>query len=66
MSDELPSFMSLFIIYRYCIPKSEETKFKDALEELVPDLVDPDSPIWLPEDAIMVSRFHYFIQSIDQ
>jgi len=34
---------------------SEETKFKQALEDVAPKLIDAQSPIWLPEDSVMVS-----------
>ncbi|KAK2145526.1 hypothetical protein LSH36_676g01067 [Paralvinella palmiformis] len=31
----------------------EETKFKQALEDVAPKLIDAQSPIWLPEDSVM-------------
>ena len=39
---------------------SEEAKFKAAFEDVAPKLIDAQSPIWLPEDSVMVSNTYVF------
>jgi hypothetical protein len=40
---------------RYCVPNGSGQSFKKAMTNLVPELINKQSEMWLPADAVMVS-----------
>ena len=38
------------------MPSGQDEKLRSVVKKLCPTLVDSDGPVWLPDDAIMVSE----------